>query len=180
MLSFTIVIELGDNNSVTAMHYGFVDIIQDHQVEAPHTPTFRLSLLQSTDWIWWAYDYFGTANAPLQSSLQRHHNRIHKSTCFLCSKYTFDCHNTQSASWPSASNGAFECQSSALQSAIQDTTWIWQTYVRCRWQQNILSSFSPQPMLIRMICQSTHSRYSMPPGQIRPKVKALHDGMEAM
>jgi hypothetical protein len=45
MLSFTIV---EDNNSVTAMHYGFIDVIQDHQVEALHTPTFRLSLFRST------------------------------------------------------------------------------------------------------------------------------------
>jgi hypothetical protein len=44
-LSFPIVIELGDNNSVTAAHYGFVDVIQDYQVEALLTPTFRLSLL---------------------------------------------------------------------------------------------------------------------------------------
>jgi len=38
-------IELGDNNSVTATHYGFVEVIQSYQVEALHTPTFRLSLL---------------------------------------------------------------------------------------------------------------------------------------
>jgi hypothetical protein len=44
-LSLPIVIELGDNNSVTATHYGFVDVIQSYQVEALHTPTFRLSLL---------------------------------------------------------------------------------------------------------------------------------------
>jgi len=44
-LSLPIVIELGDNNSVTATHYGFVDVIQGYQVEALHTPTFRLSLL---------------------------------------------------------------------------------------------------------------------------------------
>jgi len=37
--------ELGDNNSVTATHYGIFDIIQSYQVEALHTPTFRLSLL---------------------------------------------------------------------------------------------------------------------------------------
>jgi hypothetical protein len=37
-LSLTIAIELGDNNSVTAMHYGFVDIIQGYQVESLHTP----------------------------------------------------------------------------------------------------------------------------------------------
>ena len=40
-----IVIELGDNNSVTATQYGFVDVIEGYHVEALHTPTFRLSLL---------------------------------------------------------------------------------------------------------------------------------------
>jgi hypothetical protein len=44
-LSLPTVIELGDNNSVTATHYGFVNVIQGYQVEALHTPTFRLSLL---------------------------------------------------------------------------------------------------------------------------------------
>ena len=44
-LSLPIVIEVGDNNSVTATHYGFVNIIQGFQVEALHTPTFQLSLL---------------------------------------------------------------------------------------------------------------------------------------
>jgi len=44
-LSLPIVIELGDNNSVTTMRYGVVDVIQGYQVEALHTPTFRLSLL---------------------------------------------------------------------------------------------------------------------------------------
>jgi len=44
-LSLPIVIELGDNNSVTATHYGFVDVIQGYQVGALYTPTFRLSLL---------------------------------------------------------------------------------------------------------------------------------------
>ena len=44
-LSLHIVIELGDNNSVTATHYRFIDIIQGYQVEALHTPKFRLSLL---------------------------------------------------------------------------------------------------------------------------------------
>jgi hypothetical protein len=44
-LSLPIVIEHGDNNSVIATHYGFVDVIQGYQVEALHTPTFRLSLL---------------------------------------------------------------------------------------------------------------------------------------
>jgi len=39
-LSFPIVIELGDNNSVTATQYSFVDVIQDNQVETLHTPTF--------------------------------------------------------------------------------------------------------------------------------------------
>jgi hypothetical protein len=43
-LSLPIVIELGDDNSVTATHYGFVDVIQGYQVEAFLTPTFRLSL----------------------------------------------------------------------------------------------------------------------------------------
>jgi hypothetical protein len=41
-LSLPIVIELGDKNSVTTMHDGFVDL-QGYQVEALHTPTFRLS-----------------------------------------------------------------------------------------------------------------------------------------
>jgi hypothetical protein len=44
-LSLPIVIELGDDNSVTATDYGFVNIIQGYQVEALYTPTFRLSLL---------------------------------------------------------------------------------------------------------------------------------------
>jgi hypothetical protein len=44
-LSLPIIIELGDNNSVTATHYSFVNVIQGYQVEALHTPTFRLSLL---------------------------------------------------------------------------------------------------------------------------------------
>jgi hypothetical protein len=44
-LSLPIAIELGDNNSVTAMHYGFVNVIQGYQVEALHTATFRLSLV---------------------------------------------------------------------------------------------------------------------------------------
>jgi len=43
-LSLPIAIELGDKNSVTATHYGFIDIQGDH-VEAFHTHTFRLSLL---------------------------------------------------------------------------------------------------------------------------------------
>jgi len=43
-LSLPIVIELGDDNSVTATHYGFLNVIQGNQVEARHTPTFRLSL----------------------------------------------------------------------------------------------------------------------------------------
>jgi hypothetical protein len=44
---------------------------------------------------------------------------------------------------PGTSNGSLECQSSALRSTIRDATWIWPTYVRCRWQRNIVSSFSP-------------------------------------
>jgi hypothetical protein len=44
-LSLAIVIELGDNNLVTAKHYGFLDVIQGYQVEALQTPTVRLSLL---------------------------------------------------------------------------------------------------------------------------------------
>jgi len=43
--SLPIVIELEDNNSVAATHYGFVDVIQGYQVEALHSPTFRLSCL---------------------------------------------------------------------------------------------------------------------------------------
>jgi len=39
-LSLPIVIELGDNNFITATHYGFLDVIQTFQVEALHTPTF--------------------------------------------------------------------------------------------------------------------------------------------
>jgi len=44
-LLLLVVIELGDNNSVTATHYRFVDVIQGYQLDALHTPTFRLSLL---------------------------------------------------------------------------------------------------------------------------------------
>jgi len=44
-LSLLVVIDLGDNNSVTAMHYGFVEGIQRYQVKALHTSTFRLSHL---------------------------------------------------------------------------------------------------------------------------------------
>jgi len=44
-LSLHILIELGDNNPVTATHYGLVNFIQGYQGEALHTPTFRLSLL---------------------------------------------------------------------------------------------------------------------------------------
>jgi len=43
-LSLPIIIEPGDDNSVTATHYGFVNVIQGYQVEALHTPTCRLSL----------------------------------------------------------------------------------------------------------------------------------------
>jgi len=43
-LSLPVVIELRDNNSVTATHYSFVDVMQGYQVAALHTPTFRLSL----------------------------------------------------------------------------------------------------------------------------------------
>jgi len=45
ILSLPIVIQLGDDNSVTATHYGFVNIILGDQVEALHTPTFWLSHL---------------------------------------------------------------------------------------------------------------------------------------
>ena len=62
-LSHPIVIELGDNHSVTTTHYGFVDI-QGYQIEAVHTPTFRLTLYRSTNWIWAGIRlYFGTENA---------------------------------------------------------------------------------------------------------------------
>jgi len=44
-LSLPIVIELGDNNSVTATHYGFVKGAQGDHVEAVNTPNFRLPLL---------------------------------------------------------------------------------------------------------------------------------------
>ena len=44
-LSVPIVIELGDDNSVTTTYYNFVNVIQGYQVEALHTPTIRLSLL---------------------------------------------------------------------------------------------------------------------------------------
>jgi len=45
MISLPIVIDLGDNNSVTATHYCFVNVIQGYQVETLHRPTIRLSLL---------------------------------------------------------------------------------------------------------------------------------------
>jgi len=44
-LSLPVVIELGDNNSVTTTHYGFVNLKQGYLVKALHTPTCRLSLL---------------------------------------------------------------------------------------------------------------------------------------
>ena len=123
-LSFPIVIELGDTNSVTATHYGFVDVIQRYQVKTLHTPTFRLSLLQSTNWIWWADNYFGTEYASLQSSLQR-------------------CNPMK----------CIQCQSTAARSSIRDAAWICQTSARCGRQRNIVSSSSPQPTSIRMLCQ---------------------------
>jgi len=174
-LSFPIVIELGVNNSVTATHYSFVDVIQGYQVKTLHTATFRLSLLQSTNWIWWAYDYISERKMLL-------HNRVFKgtydciyiSTCLLCTKCTFDCHNPQSASRQSTSNGSLEHKSSALPSAIQDATWIWQTYVECRRQQDIVSRFSPQPTSIRWLRKQTHPRSTIP-RQICPEIKALHD-----
>jgi len=43
-LSLPIVIEHGDNNSVSTTDYGIVNI-QGYQVETLHTATFRLSLL---------------------------------------------------------------------------------------------------------------------------------------
>jgi len=58
------VIQLRDKNSVTATHYGFVDI-QGYRVKTLHTPTLRLSHYQSTNWIWAGIRlYFGTDNAP--------------------------------------------------------------------------------------------------------------------
>ena len=47
-LSLLIVIKLGGNNSVTATHYGFVNVIQGYQVKALYTATFRHSLLSIT------------------------------------------------------------------------------------------------------------------------------------
>jgi len=44
-LSLPLVIEHRDNNSVTATHYGFVNVIQGYVVKALHPPTFRLCLL---------------------------------------------------------------------------------------------------------------------------------------
>ena len=44
-LSLSIVIELRDGNSITTMHYGFVNIIQGYQVKSLNTTTFRHSLL---------------------------------------------------------------------------------------------------------------------------------------
>jgi hypothetical protein len=44
MLSLRIVIELGVNNSVTATHSGFINIIQRYQVEAYYSPTFGYCL----------------------------------------------------------------------------------------------------------------------------------------
>jgi hypothetical protein len=40
-LSLPIVVELGETNAVTAMHYYFVDVIHHYQAEALHTPTFN-------------------------------------------------------------------------------------------------------------------------------------------
>jgi len=39
-LSIPIGIKLGDNNSVIATHYDFINVIYGYQVEALHTPTF--------------------------------------------------------------------------------------------------------------------------------------------
>ena len=72
-LSLHIVIKLGDNNSVTTTHYSLIDIIQDYQVKALHTPTFRLSLLSISQLhLAGIRQYFGTETLSLQSSLQRH------------------------------------------------------------------------------------------------------------
>ena len=49
-LSLPIVNKLGDDSSVTATHYGFVNVIQGYQVEALRTLTFRLSLLSINQW----------------------------------------------------------------------------------------------------------------------------------
>jgi len=46
-LSLPIVIELRDDNSLTAKHYGFVKITLGSRVEALHTSTFRLFLLST-------------------------------------------------------------------------------------------------------------------------------------
>jgi len=45
MLSVPIVIKLRDNNSVTTMHYGLINVIQNYQVEAIHNCTFQSTLL---------------------------------------------------------------------------------------------------------------------------------------
>jgi hypothetical protein len=64
-LSLRIVIELGDDNSVTTTDYSFVNIIQGYQVIALHTPTFDFPFHRSTNWIWAGIPlYFGMENAP--------------------------------------------------------------------------------------------------------------------
>jgi hypothetical protein len=68
-LSFPIVIELGDDNSVTATHYGFVDVIQDYLVEA--LLLFDFPSYQSTNWIWWAYDYISEQKMLLYNPVFR-------------------------------------------------------------------------------------------------------------
>jgi len=40
-----IVIEIRDNNKVTASHHGLVNVSQEYEVNVLYTPTFRLSLL---------------------------------------------------------------------------------------------------------------------------------------
>jgi len=45
IISLPKVIKLADDNSVTATHYGFVNVIQGYQIDALLTTTFRLSLL---------------------------------------------------------------------------------------------------------------------------------------
>ena len=44
-LSLAVVIELGDNNTVTTTHYCFINVIQGYQVEALHTPTIPVFFL---------------------------------------------------------------------------------------------------------------------------------------
>jgi len=65
-LSLPILIELRHDNSVTALHYGFVNVIQGYQVEALHISTFRPYLVAITqlDLGRHTAHSFGMDNAP--------------------------------------------------------------------------------------------------------------------